>query len=557
MTTTCTKLDLEQPIRFLGATVLSFNTSLGFGSEESTLSVELVEDCERNPPDAFEPNKTPPTIEVGAPVFFKAGDFTVGGVLSSWTVRKSTAGMVYNARVTDPKPLLANAVAIIDSYNGPPLQGANYFNVYHFWEGVLCRDYGLSLTTEQGTPYQRIRDGLNQMLPVLCSPTGYRFTIDFSTFPGGANSQIPNFPAFYRIQGPSVTLLDLIQDACDTVGFDFFVYLEEGVGGADPIIKVGVVNLRQPPTSFLNIINSFETVGTDLSYGQELRNEPTKTMIIGESVHYLTKVDRFYPFFGEDIFLDTSVTPSIERAKPVIPYNWDALGFWISKKVDSLNSMLENPLPTDGPYQIHELDIRCAMASFKSWIIRTMNPNTLGSFNTMLRGKYGNVVFPNPNQFLDAMGGEASQFEIDDQNFARAAPDWLNMPRPQINNANNPNLIEELETIHKWLADLGNTYYGKQYLGELQENICYYLTDYLANDGQLVFSSVPTSAGGWVDPNTPVLQLGDPELELFKLEDGRLGSFAVFKTDGDVPDDSDDNGEFGAPPAVPPFNNPD
>jgi hypothetical protein len=39
---------ISEPIRFLGATVLSFNSTLGLGSSESTLNVDLIEDCANN-----------------------------------------------------------------------------------------------------------------------------------------------------------------------------------------------------------------------------------------------------------------------------------------------------------------------------------------------------------------------------------------------------------------------------------------------------------------------------------------------------------------------------
>jgi hypothetical protein len=549
--TECVELNLNQPIKFLGATVLSFNSSLGLGNQESTLTVELIEDCENDPPDEFEPNKSPPTREVGEPVLFQAGTFVFAGVLASWDVKRSNSGRVFTARVTDPRQLLNNAVAVISNYVGPPKQGANYFNVYNHFETPLCNNFGLSLNTDQGMPYQRILEGLTQMEPLLCSPTGYTYAIDFSTFPGGSNSQLQTFPAFYRIQGPSITLLSMIQDACDLVGFDFYVYLE--FVDEIPVIKVATVNLRQPPSNFnqiLDFTNSFVNTANDISYGQELRNEVTKTVLIGEQLHYLTQVNRFYPYFGTDI-------RGNDRFE-VIPYTWDNLGFWILKNINDLNLSLSEPLNNNQPVQIHELDIRCAMASFKAWVIRTMNPNTLGGFNALIRNKYTNVVLNNLD-FLNAMGGQAgalNQFQFDIQqatNLARAGADFINQPRPQTNNANKPDFIEDLEAIHSWLANLGNTYYGKEYLCQLNEGICYYLTDYLNNDGQTVYSSVPTNAGGWVDPNIPVLNLSDPLLSNFRTEDGRISCFAVFNTDGNVPDDGDDQGNFGIPDQQGPF----
>ena len=56
MTTQYSSLGLTQPIKFLGATVLSFNTTLGLGQQESSLTVQLIEDCEGETPDLFLPN---------------------------------------------------------------------------------------------------------------------------------------------------------------------------------------------------------------------------------------------------------------------------------------------------------------------------------------------------------------------------------------------------------------------------------------------------------------------------------------------------------------------
>jgi hypothetical protein len=64
------------PIVFLGATVMSFNASIGFGSSVSTLTVSLIEDCQTNPPQVCDLNRSnadPLKAIVGDPVFFTVG----------------------------------------------------------------------------------------------------------------------------------------------------------------------------------------------------------------------------------------------------------------------------------------------------------------------------------------------------------------------------------------------------------------------------------------------------------------------------------------------------
>ena len=185
------------PLKFLGATVLSFNTNLGLGSSESTLNVDLIEDCEDN--DSFMPNDG--TILVGAPVYFNAGAFLFGGVLTNWTISQGPSGKTFNAKVVDPRQLLENTIVIVDSYVGTPIQTTNYFNVYAGYESEVlngnCNVFGTSKSSERGMPYRKIIEKLQQMNPTICSPTGYQFTIDFSSFETAGIGSQSSFNRFF------------------------------------------------------------------------------------------------------------------------------------------------------------------------------------------------------------------------------------------------------------------------------------------------------------------------------------------------------------------------
>jgi hypothetical protein len=563
MTTQYSSLNLNQPLKFLGATVLSFNSSLGLGQSESSLTVQLIEDCEASPPDLFLPNaldNNPNKIIVGDPVYFTAGSFTFGGILSSWNVKLGNSGRIFEAKVTDPRQLLQNISVVIDSYNGTPKTAANYVNIYHHLEEQLCAQFGLSFNNEQGTPYLKIMEALitiqEERGPFICSPTcssnGQFFAVDFSTFPGGANSPFQSFPDFYRLNGPAIPLLEILIQASDVAGFEFYVYLEQGA--TYPTIKIGLIDLRNAPTSFGQIqtfVDGFVGGATELSYGQELRNETTKTMLIGEKVHYMTETNSFYPFFGEEI-------QNGER-KLVIPYGWDAFGFWINKSTETLDSTLNDPL--GGVYQISEMDIRTAMASFKSWLFWVFISKANGSLNNIVRAKFPLVNIVNYNSLVACIAGDLSAINafghwVDSlttkSNSAKLLPDVGNAPNKTTAETNKPQVLIELEKIHKWLSDLGTEYYGKKYLCALNDSICYYLTNYTFfdpdGDGDPVFSSNPTTSA-WVDPGIPVLQLGDPYLELFRDDTGKIGGFAVFNTDGTLQGGtgSDTNGNFGIP----------
>ena len=62
---------LVKPFKFLGATVLNMNASLGLGTASSSLNINLILDCEDG--DFFAPallNTDPRYIQVGDAVYF-------------------------------------------------------------------------------------------------------------------------------------------------------------------------------------------------------------------------------------------------------------------------------------------------------------------------------------------------------------------------------------------------------------------------------------------------------------------------------------------------------
>lgn len=505
---------ITQPIKFLGATVISFNTSLGLGSaQESTLNVDLVEDCENG--DIFQPATG--AVEVGSPVYFTTGvdGFSFGGVLTNWTVSSGSSGKVYNVKVTDPRQLLENTMVVVDSYMGPPAQTTNYFNVYSSSEGSVfggnCAAFGSSGSNGQGMPYSKVIQELQNMNPTICSTTGYNYTIDFSSFP-------QSVPAYYRVPGPGVSVLQLLQDVCDVLGLEFYANLLSG-----GLITIGLIDLSAPPSSFSTIIDAYGPNGgpdkaTDINYGQELRNEKSRMLVFGEKQHYMSMVNKFNFFFGEEW--------NGSDYEPIIPYKYtENYGFWIKKRVKDLNLSLKNPLGGNGPYDISEKDIKAAMTSFQLWFDRVADPDIKGSFNKAIRDNF-NMQDDTLKRILEMMQNDPN-LPVD--RLWQAWCDANNTPGFQEANAKPP-FIMDMEQIHSWVQNLGETYYGKQFFCELNQNVCYY---YGENYQEKIFSHQPTNAGGWVDEGTPVLGLTDPDLTLFRENDNRISTFAVFAIDDD------------------------
>lgn len=541
MTTECRNLGLTEPLRFLKSTVLSFNTSIGLGSSaESTLTVDLVDDCDAENVTlggSFSPVYDPVRVQVGAPVYFPDNPpgsmpFRFGGVLTSWTKEQSQGGYTYNVKVSDPRQLLENAVVVLDSYLGMPAKSINYFNVYSYLDNPNnelidqdCDTFGSSRSNDRGTPYVKIINALSDMDPTILSPTCYYFKVDFSTFPGWTGTMPPGgrqVPDWYRIPGPSISLLELLQNICDLLSYDFYVELVKV--GFDNIIKIGLIDLSLPPSSFEGIVNTYAASSTDISYGEELRNDKTKTVLFGDQVHYMSIVTQFDHFFGEDmVIVNDKLIPV-----PVVPYKYDNCGFWINKRIESLNLVLKSPLASNGPYQISELDIRSAMSSYELWKNRTFDKSVPGSFNAAVRAKWPALITDRAAVIntLVNVGGALS-----DTKTAMTITDAMFNPSVPEVQANLEQITEEVQKVHSFVANLGNTYYGKQFICRLNQRICYYDDPDLENP-ERVFSDVPTNAGGWVDFGVPVLRLFDPELGLFRENDNRIGAFATFSIVG-------------------------
>jgi hypothetical protein len=551
-------LEIAAPFNFLGATVLSFNASLGLAMQPSSLTVQTVIDCENN--DYFGPllaDTDPRYNKVGDPVYLKITDpkdanktvFEFGGVLTSWTANKSSSGLSYTIKIDDPRVIFDNVAIIVDTFNDITNRGGNtigdsivglqnidikhnYINIYQYYEGLVnngtCSVFGTSFTTSNGgMPYNAITQALREINTFIYTSTGGKFAVkwkDLIDFSG----TIPNY---FRIKGPKITLTDLISSIADIMGCEYYTYLEKI--GDDNVIRIGFISLIDNPTSFLTLIENFDQAGiaTDLSYGQELRTEKTKTILVGDNVHTMYYFNKSLPFFGFD---------DLNPSEPIIPYAYDSYGFWINIRCLKLNLSLNTPLSGD-LLSMSEMDIRASMASFDAWLDRVMDSTIPGTFNQAVRLQFSECVNNGDTRiYLDAFNTGGTLNGIIGTSFARAFVDVMQNPQKYKVEAAKPDALLGLEIIHQYVANLGSTYYGKKFVVPLASNVlgdnplgwksvvCMYRNTLDSITGEWVFSAEPSSEGAWVDLNVFVLGLGDPYLELFRNEDGRLNGFAKF-----------------------------
>jgi len=124
--------------KFLGATLTGINTTLGWGSNGTSVDVSLVEDLCKG--DNFDPPL------VGSPVCGTVGNggWYFGGFLDSWEFKSSTsAGHTYSVKIVDPTQLLQNYHCVLGNYDGSVFGVPNLANVFGYLEqnfGVGCFD---------------------------------------------------------------------------------------------------------------------------------------------------------------------------------------------------------------------------------------------------------------------------------------------------------------------------------------------------------------------------------------------------------------------------------
>ena len=115
--------------KFLGATIIGINSSLGWGSNGTSLTVSLVEDtCNGD-------NFNPPIL--GSPVCVNVGngEWNFGGFLDSWEFKSSvSAGHTFDAKIIDPTQLLENYQCILANYDGGVFGVPNLGNVFGYLE---------------------------------------------------------------------------------------------------------------------------------------------------------------------------------------------------------------------------------------------------------------------------------------------------------------------------------------------------------------------------------------------------------------------------------------
>lgn len=682
-------LKTVKPITFLGGTVLSFNSSLGLGPlEESSLSVELINDCFADPDNVFYQNLNPPgsyflgEINIGSPVFFDLGEatapertrelfesrrdeeiqqsgipsyFRFGGILQSYTAKQSSSGLTFDARVVDPRSLLGGVNIVVANTLSGPIKHRNYYNAYAYYEyGVLkpekrevqpengytipgtveedkpvdleaahtglepplnldivdCRVYGSSSSDERGMRYIKVIQALKEMNPLVYSPNYAEefyptldgreldvalvnnqlrhqrniFKIDLSTLPED------EVPAYYRIPGPNITLLDLISNVCEATGRIFHVTLEQASNPNElHTIKIVTESIRdlkaRATTSVQSEIRQYNGASSDLTYGKELTTENTRTLLIGEQKHEMYESINIEPFFGEDKF-----------GNPIVPVSGSqkGCGWDIEIYLNELNDTLRCPLydysveDGDGKelevltrkVRVSEYHLRIAASGFEIWKKWAFNPLNSDDLATVCRRNFPDFSVAFLNSLYGSMMGVQEYLseqanrprDFLPESGPRSLTDLLNQWNADMLVALQKKQSESMEQVFNWISQFARSNYGVNFVAIVSKDLCVAPADYMdlsyinsagikvdkdytvyddpcaSGDSKIVtkmwqpriYTHIPTNDGAWIENCGSVLGLGGPEeesedesgtnilLNFFRSEDNRITPMARF-----------------------------
>lgn len=281
-------------IQFGGYSVTSIKSDCGWGSQESSMTFNLVADP-GNIPLGVSPDAAPDlSAIVGTPgIFSLPTGFSFQGVLESFNQTGSQSGYpLFEAKIIDPRFILANYSIICKDYPGP-VGAPNVLNAY----GAL--GFTDSKMTANGMYFDVVRLAIARFTNNPASGSsmyggpmvfnGIRYAVDLSQIPFFTGITIPDF---------QTDLLSMISSVCSQLALDFFVELNGFV------ITVRVVSTYNqfPVTALQNLVTSgFGNNVSSYSRGISLAKENvTSKMLVGPNLEQILLTNKGSRYYGKD-----------------------------------------------------------------------------------------------------------------------------------------------------------------------------------------------------------------------------------------------------------------
>ncbi len=565
---------------FLGCSIASFSVSVGWNQQVGELTVELVQDTCASPVGTYKvywdsdleeqqwTDADPGFIEpnIGAPVYFRVGEFEWCGIVQSFEERNGTSGRpIYTVKLVDPRQILEGATLIIGNYAGSIYGVSNLINVFGYMEtfgvtapfiediygvdfGAPSEKFGGSQANSNGMPWYLIQSSLS-VLTAATSPltnsysvgrlefrdgygihpvSGQSSTVGFGIIPGDGGvskylidlSGMPSASPYWKIAGTSVSLLNAITDICERASCDYYIELVPVWYNSVlyKCIKVRTVSrlLSQPLDAVSDFITNVGATGViSYSVGKELRTEPVASFAVGGNQQGVYQVwqegsnhdsyDLIKPYFGLDPLTNNAIIPYGYYDNVVSGYRWK---FTVS--TDSINTRLQFPL-ISGTMGITESELISALAGMDTW-----------EADAELNG-YDSVSLLN-----STTSGVYNLYYIENASARHPSIKFPGLDVVRLVNDAVPKLDDYIDkgrnTLYEYILSFAEEFYGSKYMVSLP-----YLGTYQdPESNQVLVTDQPIDAA-W--PGTDqVLRLPHPsvELDFFSVDDGRIAPISCL-----------------------------
>lgn len=518
-------------VKYLGCAIQDFQVAIGWGTQKTTITINLVEDPLDN--DVFMP---PP---LGTPSFFNlegehVGNFEFYGILQRYEKRQSQSGYpVYNVVLEDPRDILDGTEVILSGYYNPVSGVDNILNVFGYFESS---SFGSSEYNEAGMPWAKIKQGVTELTKTVSSAygsrlsfRGHRYKVDLS--------EMPEPPDFYRLNAnPSTTLLSLIDTLCRDGGHDFFVELippnRDNIIGLADTATIKIRTIDRTDESELGVIPAVvearkkdKTLVSSVN-GIEIRNETTSVFIAGGQRQDMWQIEgsALMQYFGlDELNQPIVVTPGTGLTdnagnKVADDEYFDSADLWAKDIEDIIGSDI---------YPCQVVEMCCAVVDQKNWesYLEAMRPSMAQTI-----GLSSVFIPPFANA---ALGGGQPAGAIDMYNFSLAA---VQARASEVSTTIKNHYVQR---VYQFVRKAAEEYLGKKYLCPIPFTLFK-----IEPETEKIVTSNEVVDSGYIPEDFSPLGLDKILQERLKVSDGKYGHFAKYEKIADADFNKLANGQF-------------
>lgn len=285
-------------LKFLGASVISVNMTMGFNGSPASLSVNLVEDTQNS--DTFIHPDTPslyafslPKGGVGQPIIHVGGydlnpnafqptntPFYFCGLITGWQeTKRDISGKTISVSLSDPREMFNGIQCLLGGFAlSQNVTGSlpRYSDVKNVIDVFGFYDYGMtSGRNEYGITWDKIKYCLENIKATVNNISfEFYFTGDCFT----------DVPTWYRINDEIIDLNGLLQKVAQDGGSDF-VTIARKVSSNTCVVEIRGIKRTNFDLLTQSELDDFVNARTDIvdtyKKGKEYRNEPTASIIVG------------------------------------------------------------------------------------------------------------------------------------------------------------------------------------------------------------------------------------------------------------------------------------